>query len=58
MKKIISTYYPKTREDNSNPFRNSSHNALLEKANIHIFKGEIEIKLLKNGRIIVNSSKK
>lgn len=58
MKKTTSTYNPKTREDNSNPFRLTSHNQLLKKANVHLFKGDIEVKTLKNGRIIVNSSKK
>ena len=58
MKKKISTYHPKTREDNSNPFRQTSHNELLKKANVHIFKSDIEIKTLNNGRIIVNSKKK
>lgn len=57
MKKTISTYCPKTREDISNPFRETSHNELLKKANVYIFKGNIEIKALNNGRIIVNSGK-
>ena len=57
MKKTISTYCPKSREDNSNPFRHTSHNQLLKKANVHIFKGNIEIKTLNNGRITVNPSK-
>lgn len=58
MKKATSTYRPKNREDNSNPFRKTSHNQLLNKADVHIFKGKIDIQTLENGRIIVKSSRK
>lgn len=58
MNKAISTYCPKSREDKSNPFRKASHSQLLEKANVHVFKGEIKIETLNNGRIIVKSKKK
>jgi hypothetical protein len=58
VKKLISTYRPKTREDNSNPFRSASHNDLLKRSDVHIYKGNVNIQTLKNGRIIVESCKK
>ena len=58
MKKKSSIYKPKHREELSNPHRNSSHGELLHKSNVKLFNGNFEVKSLKNGRIILKSTKK
>jgi len=57
MKQKNSTYRPKSREELSNPHRNSSHSELLNKSNVKLYNGNFEIKSLKNGRIILKSAK-
>lgn len=52
-----STYKPKSREELSNPYRNSSHVELLNKSNVKLYNGNFEVKSLKNGRIILKSTK-
>lgn len=58
MKKKSSTYKPKHREELSNPYRNSSHGDLLHKSNVELFNGNFEVNTLRNGRIILKSTKK
>ena len=58
MKQKKTTYQPKNREVLSNPYRNTSHHELLNKAKVGLYNGNYEIVTLLNGKITLKSTKK